>query len=241
LQDEVAANSQNDIAFASKGDMKGDDLGSRNKIIHAKKLVWYPAETDVSIRPGWFYHPEEDKKVKTADELMRIYFSSVGRNSVLLLNIPPDKKGLLSDADVKSLKGFAAKRNSLFGVNYADDAKIICSNGVNKSYINDDKYSTWFTTQQKDTSCVIEFDLKQHATFNVMMLQENISVGQRVEEFSAEYFEDGKWKKFAEGTTIGYKRLLQFDNVTTGKIRLTIQSSRLNPAIAELGLYKLAE
>ena len=101
-QDAIAKNSQQEVLTAPVGDMMGQDLGSRKKIEKAKSLVWYPAEIDVSIRPGWFYHEDQDSKVKTPKELMDIYFTSVGMNGVLLLNVPPNKAGKFADVDVKT-------------------------------------------------------------------------------------------------------------------------------------------
>ena len=218
--------------------MMGDDLGSREKIKNAKGLLWYPAETDVSIRPGWFYHPEEDTVVKTPEKLMDIYFNSIGKNSVLLLNIPPDKDGLISKADVKSLEGFKKLRDKIFAGNLAKNAAVNCKNGVNKMALLDGNYSTYFTTTKDDTTTTIEFVLKGKKTFDVLLLQESITAGQRIEKFTLEYWDGTEWKKATAGTTVGYKRLLQFDAVTTGKVRLRIESSRLNPTIAEFDLYK---
>ncbi|MEP6626429.1 MAG: alpha-L-fucosidase [Ginsengibacter sp.] len=233
----IETNSQQGDAFKPEGDMRGDDLGSRNKIMHAKALVWYPAETDVSIRPGWFYHPEENDKVKSPKKLLDIYFHSVGRNSVLLVNLPPDKEGLINEADIKNLKEWTRLRDNIFKNNYAKGASVVSANGINAKAILDNNYTTFWTTKGKDTTATIELKLKNKATFNVLMLQENIAVGQRIEKFDLEYWEGTSWKKASAGTTVGYKRLLQFDPVTTDKVRLNIISSRLNPTIAELGLF----
>mgnify|MGYP001597858530 CR=1 FL=1 len=236
-QSTISSNSQKSITFKPTGDMTGDDLGSRDKILHAKGLVWYPAEADVSIRPGWFYHPEENDKIKSPEKLLDIYFHSVGRNCVLLMNIPPDKEGLINEADIKILQQWKKLRDDIFKNNLAKGAVITSSNGLSKQAILDDSYSTYWTTKGKDTSAVIELNLKNKKTFNVLMLQENITVGQRIEKFELHYFNGKEWKKATEGTTVGYKRLLQFDPVTTDKVRLKIISSRLNPTIAEMGLY----
>lgn len=236
-QSTISSNSQKSITFKPTGDMTGDDLGSRDKILHAKGLVWYPAEADVSIRPGWFYHPEENDKIKSPEKLLDIYFHSVGRNCVLLMNIPPDKEGLINEADIKILQQWKKLRDDIFKNNLAKGAVITSSNGISKQAILDDSYSTYWTTKGKDTSAVIELNLKNKKTFNVLMLQENISVGQRIEKFELQYFNGKEWEKATEGTTVGYKRLLQFDLVTTDKVRLKIISSRLNPTIAEMGLY----
>ncbi|WP_423147143.1 alpha-L-fucosidase [Rubrolithibacter danxiaensis] len=233
----VAAGSQQSIAFKPQGDMMGDDLGSREKIKNAKGLVWYPAETDVSIRPGWFYHPNEDSKVKSARELLDIYYSSVGRNSVLLLNIPPDKQGLINESDIKSLKGWKELRDRTFAKNLLVNAVAFSENGLNTKALTDENLKTYFTTRAKDTSTIIEFKLKKPAMFDVFLLQENIQSGQRIENFALEYLENGEWKEVTHGTTVGYKRLLRFDPVTANKLRLKI-NSRWNPEISKIGLYK---
>ncbi len=234
----VTAKSQHDITFKPKGDMRGDDLGGRDKIKNATGLVWYPAEADVSIRPGWFFHAEENDKVKSPEKLMDIYYNSVGKNCVLLLNIPPDKEGLLNSSDVNALQGWKKLRDETFKINLLKDAAVECANGVNLKSILDDDYNTWFTTRNKDTSAVITLNLKGSKTFDVLLLQENITIGQRVEKFVLEYWDGNNWKKATEGTTIGYKRSLRFPTVTADKVRLTIESSRLNPTIATMGLYK---
>jgi len=234
----VSAKSQHDITFKPKGDMRGDDLGGRDKIKNATGLIWYPAEADVSIRPGWFFHAAENDKVKSPEKLMDIYYNSVGRNCVLLLNIPPDKEGLLNESDIKALQGWEKLRDETFKINLLKDASVECNNGVNLKSILDDDYNTWFTTRNKDTSAVITLNLKRSKTFDVLLLQENISIGQRVEKFELDYWAGNDWKKATEGTTIGYKRLLRFSPVTANKVRLTIGSSRLNPTIATMGLYK---
>lgn len=240
-QSAVAAGSQQAIAFKPQGDMRGEVLGSREKIKDAKGLVWYPAETDVSIRPGWFYHPNENDKVKSPEKLLDIYYNSVGRNGVLLLNIPPDTRGLIHESDVRSLEGWKKLRDDTFNGNLAKGAKITSANGKNEKALLDGKYDTYWTTKGTDTTAAMELGLKGNKTFNVLLLQENIGAGQRIEKFVLEYWQNGQWKKAAEGTTAGYKRLLRFDAVTASKVRLRITSSRLNPTLSELGLYKMAE
>lgn len=241
MMEKIADGSQKDVAYAPTGDKMGKDLGSREKIRDAKGLVWYPAETDVSIRPGWFYHAKEDNEVKTPEKLLDIYFSSVGYNSVLLLNIPPDKQGLLSDSDIKSLKGFRQLLDKTFRNNLAKGATIKSANGINTKALLDTKYATHFTTKAKDTTTTIELIVPVARTFDVLCLQENITIGQRIESFVAEYKDGNEWKLLTQGTTVGYKRLLRFKEVTAKEIRINILSSRLNPTLSELGLYKLAK
>ena len=240
-QEKIAAGSQKDVTYVPKGNMMDSDLGSRSKLLHAKGLIWYPAETDVSIRPGWFYHAAEDEKVKSPSTLMDIYFSSVGRNSLLLLNIPPDKEGLINEHDIANLQKWKQNRDATFGNNLAKGAVIHSSNGEHAAAMLDGRSDTHWTTTGKDTTATIGFDLAGQKTFDVLLLQEDIRVGQRVEQFVLEVEDKDGWKKIAEGTTIGYKRLLRFPPVTADKVRLRIESSRLNPTIAEFGLYKLAE
>lgn len=237
-QESIAANSQKDATFAPFGNMMDDDLGSRSKLLAAKGLIWYPAETDVSIRPGWFYHATEDAKVRSPENLLDIYFNSVGRNSVLLLNIPPDKDGLISEADIRSLRGWKQYLDATFHTNLAAGAMITSPNGQDAAAMLDDKPATSWTTTGKDTTATIEFALSGQKTFDVLLIQENILIGQRVEKFALDYFDKGGWTTIVEGTTIGYKRLLRFPPVTAAKVRLRILSSRLNPTIAKFGLYK---
>lgn len=238
-QENIAGHSQTNVVFKPKGDMRGDDLGSRGKIKNAKALVWYPAETDVSIRPGWFFHEKENDKVKTPDQLNDIYFSSVGRNGVLLLNIPPNKKGWMQTEDSLHLMQWSAMRRETFKKNLASSASIKLSSGENSRFLVDGRYdSYWTTASAKDTTATIVFSFPQQQTFDVLLLQENIKIGQRIEKFEAEYWNGKEWVQFADGTTVGYKRLLRFSPVTTDKVRLEILSSRLNPTLSEVGFYK---
>lgn len=239
-QESIAANSQQGLAFKPTGDMMGDDLGSRDKIVKAKGLVWYPAETDVSIRPGWFYHEKEDSQVKTPQKLEDIYYHSVGKNGVLLLNIPPDKRGLLHENDVKNLSAWNEIIQKTFSNNLAAGAKLTPSSGKGAKKVLDKKEHTSWCPAPGDTTGTLELTLPQATTFNVLLLQEQITRGQRIEQFVLEYEENGDWKKITEGTTIGYKRLLRFPEISARKVRLRILSSRKGFFLASFGLYKSA-
>ena len=242
-QEKIAALSQKEVNVIPtlSGSYKDQDRGSRAKLINAKGLVWYPAETDVSIRPGWFYHTNEDAKVKTPKRLMEVYFTSVGRNGVLLLNIPPNTKGLIADSDVKSLAAFGREMKNAFSNNVAKSATITTTSGKHINAMFDGKLSTNFTTHGQDTSTTIELNWPKNVIFNVLSLQENIAIGQRIEKFQAEYFDGKQWINFTSGTTVGYKRLLKFKEITCNKVRFKILSSRLRPALAEFGLYLLSD
>jgi len=258
-----------DAAFTPK-DLMNDDLGSRAKIAAAKALAWYPAETDVSIRPGWFYHVKEDAQVKTPEKLVEIYFSSVGRNGVLLLNIPPDKRGRITDFDVAALRGMRRILDDTFKVDFAAGAKTSASSEadghpaaalVRGSYArpstaeNDPQAKpgdppaaavegdarTYWSPKEDGGPSWIEFDLGGDRTFDCAMFQENIALGQHVDEFKLEGLSGSEWKEIAKGTTIGYKRLLRFPEVTAARVRLTIAGTRAIPALSHFGLYRMAK
>lgn len=197
-------------------DNMSKDLGSREMLARADELFWYPSEVDVSIRPGWFYHASEDSRVKSVKELVDIYFQSVGYNSVLLLNIPPDCRGLLHETDVARLHEFAAYRRQAFAENLLKHPHRRRKGG---------------------SGTVHQLDLKRPAMVNVVMLCEDITKGQRVESFVVEALQNGVWQEVAHGTTVGYKRLLRFPAVTTSHLRLRLLSTRLSANLSEMGVY----
>ena len=192
------------------------DLGSRELLALANEAYWYPSEVDVSIRPGWFYHSEEDNKVRSLANLVNIYYRSVGSNSVLLLNIPPDQRGLIHEVDAERIKEFGAYIKQTF----------------EKSYI---------TNLNKPWSALAgesrEFAVEEGATINTLLLQEDIAQGQRVESFVAEGMINGEWRELCSGTTIGYKRLLRFDECHPERLRITITQTRSTANIKNVGLY----
>ena len=239
----IAASSQQnpvDGAFVPT-DLMGDDLASRDKIKNASSLVWYPAETDVSIRPGWFYHESQDDLVNTPEKLADIYYGSVGRNSVLLLNIPPDKRGRINENDIKALKGLRKTLDQTFTTNLTTAARVTASNerrGHKAHAIIDRDPGTYWTTDDGVESATLDIQLARTLTFNRAMLQENMSVGQRVEAFTLQAWVGRAWRDLTKGTTIGYKRLLRFNNVTASKLRLVIERSRMSPTLSSFGLFK---
>lgn len=233
----ISENSQTNVVFKPTGDMTGDILGGREQIMKAKGLVWYPAETDVSIRPGWFYHEDENDKVKTPEKLVDIYFNSVGKNGVLLLNLPPDKRGLIHENDVENLREWKQEIDRIFRTNLLTKARVEAKERKNLKSLIDENDETYWTTSG-DSASSIHFILEKPVTFNVLRVQEYIKRGQRVEEFSLEYKEGAEWKEAAKGTTVGFKRLLTFPEVTAKEVRLNISSSRLNPLISDIGLFR---
>ena len=233
----IAAESQHELIMPPTRMTREPDLGSRELIRNAKTLVWYPAESDVSIRPGWFYNDNDAGQTKTPEQLIDIYFKSVGRNSNLMLNIPPNKEGRFGDEEVESLLGFARLREKIFETNLIDfsEVTIDCLSPARARMVCDGNYDTGICL---DKGQVIAWKWQEAVTFSIFLSQEDIRKGQRVESFSLEYkTEEGTWATAAEGSTIGYKRLLHFEPVTTNEARMVIHSSRLEPFIAETGLY----
>ena len=195
------------------------DLGSREMLAKANELFWYPSEVDVSIRPGWFYHADQDNQVKSLKHLMDIYCQSVGYNSVLLLNIPPDRRGLIHENDVKRLKEFADYRNRAFADNLVTDGQTLWTAGAGESR---------------------EYTLKEGSPVNLVVLQEDITKGQRVEEFEVEGLVDGQWKSLGKGTTVGYKRILRIPDTQSTQLRVKLLSTRLKANISNVAAYYAA-
>jgi alpha-L-fucosidase len=197
--------------------------------------VWYPAECDVSIRPGWFWHADQDAKVKSLEHLLDIYYKSVGRNSVLLLNVPPNNRGLIADPDVRRLREFRAVLDQTFAVDFAQGKSTLAVNAV------DGRDDTYWSPDGDATEGALEVDLGEPVTFNVAMVKEYIALGQRVESYSIEAWDGQKWKNIAEGTTIGHKKLDRFPDVTASKLRLNITRSQATPLIRKFSIYRAPE
>lgn len=193
---------------------RGDPNGTR----------WIPAETDVSIRPGWFYHPAEDDKVRSPQNLVNLYYQSVGRNSLLLLNVPPNREGLLSEADVSSLKTFRRILNETFRLNLVRDNTLA-----------DKKLGTFVELKAGQAQVV---QLTGTVSFDRLLLQENIANGQQVIDGKAEYWTGTAWRLLGTFTTVGYKRLLRFPAVRGSQVRLTITHAKGPVQLAEVGAYK---
>jgi len=205
---------------------------------------WIPAECDVSIRPGWFYHASEDGEVKTPEQLVDLYFKSVGRGASFLLNIPPDRRGRIADPDVKSLTGFRARLNAIFTKNLALGAKVSASNVRDNDkkfaaqHVLDGDGKKYWSTDDSVTTPELVLELGKPKTFNVVSLREYLPLGQRIEAFALDRWQDGQWVQFAEGTSIGSRRLWRGDNVTTDKVRLRITKAPVCPALSEVALYE---
>jgi alpha-L-fucosidase len=204
---------------------------------------WVPGEVNTSIRPGWFYHTNEDNRVKTVPKLLDIYYSSIGRNATLLLNFPIDTRGLIHENDAKAAKDFAAVVKKTFAVNLAEKTKISASNvrGNSKEFgaekTIDGNKDTYWATDDGITNASLTIDFPKPTIFNRFLVQEYIRLGQRVKAFTVEAFVDGAWKEVAKATTIGYKRILRFPGVKATRARFTITDSKSCPVISNLGIY----
>jgi alpha-L-fucosidase len=209
---------------------------------HEDGNYWVPAEVDVSIRPGWFYHESQDSLVRSPENLMEIYYSSVGRNSNLLLNVPPDRRGLLNEKDVKSLLSFRELREKEFETDIAKGKKISVSERRGKDYdgakINDANPETFWATRDSQTSGEIVIDLGGETEVNRILLQEYIKLGQRIQEFKVEGYINGEWKQLLEGTTIGHKVIRKFPVTKASKIKVIIRKSKACPVISNIELYR---
>ena len=204
---------------------------------------WVPAECDVSIRPGWFWHASEAPK--SARTLLDIYYKSSGRNCLLLLNVPPNSSGLISAEDIKVLQEFSELRRSIFSYNLAINALVNASStrGISNSrfdphnVLKENIYTYW-APEENQTDWVLHLNLQELVSFNVLQVQEPIHMGQRVIEFHLEILNgNGEWKKVINGTTVGYQRLLQFPTVESQYLRFVVNKSRADPLISHLGIY----
>lgn len=227
-----------DTLYAGKGGI--DNLLNTG---HENGTSWVPAEVDVSIRPGWFYHAKEDSLVKSPERLFEIYLTSVGRGSTLLLNVPPDRRGLIHENDVASLKGFREILDREFKNNLAPSAKVWVDQvrGGAEAYsaerITDNDPETYWATDDEVTSATLEAEWEEPQTIKYVLLQEYIPLGQRIREFEVEVMKESGWEKVAAGTTIGYKRIVKIDPVVTSGVRITIKDAKACPVLSNMEIY----
>ncbi len=226
-----------------------EDIGSRTVLADPRieYLQWYPAEADTSNRPGWFYHPDENPK--TAEQLVDTYQRSVGRNSVLLLNVPPAPDGRVDDRDVAELASFGDSIRSTYETNllepHPDDARPPANRKLIADLTDDDLTSSW-TPPRKASTGTLEIELPGSRTFDQIRVGEDITRGQQVERFTIEAWDDDEqtWVRLTgtEGdlaaTTIGYSRIFALEEpVTADRIRVQILQARSTPHITSIGLY----
>ena len=216
-------------ALNSFGDLSAELLGSREDLYKGNFLHYQQAETNTSIREGWFYRDDTDQNVRSADDVFDIYERSVGGNSTFLLNIPPNREGKLSSLDVAVLKEVGKRIEETYSNNLFEGAK-----GPKK--ILDNNVNSFELLNDKNNSLVII--TSEPVTTNRFIIQEAITThSERVEEHAVDAWVDNKWKEIASATNIGYKRILRFPEITSNKFRIRILKSRLQPAISNVSAY----
>jgi alpha-L-fucosidase len=203
--------------------------------------VWWPAECDVSIRPGWFWHPVEDAQVKSLADLVDIYYRSVGRNSVLLLNVPPNSDGLFAEPDVARLWELRDYLRNAFGTEVSDGASASGSNSLPSHVAEnalDSTSDTWWEPVEADVPAILQIDLPHDATFNVVMIMEHVASGQYIDKYRAEFWDGAAWQLCSSGTTVGHKKLDRCSDVTTRRVRLVVESARGPIRIQRFELFR---
>ena len=232
-------------SFLRKGEVHpGYDKSYELQYGHPDGNQWVPAECDVSIRPGWFYHPEEDDRVKSPDQLVDLYYRSVGHNATLLLNFPVDRRGLIHPVDSANAVRFHEMIQQQLKTNLVAGMTPKVSNERGGDFVasalTDDNFDTYWATEDGVTTADIEFSFDTPTRMNRMMLQEYIPLGQRVKAFVVEYLDKDTWlpvKLNEETTTIGYKRLLRFETVETKGMRIRITDARGPLCLSNVGVY----
>ena len=202
---------------------------------------WAAAETDVSIRPGWFWRASETAQVKSVQELLRIYYESVGRNSLLLLNVPPDTRGRIDAVDSLRLMEFRAALAAVFAVDQAAGATVSGPSrgrGFAPANVLSCDYDRYWALPDDRTAASLTLEFPEPRTFNRILLQEYIPLGQRIAAFHAEILTpEGAWQEIARETTVGYKRIVLTPTVTTTALRLVIDDALATPTLTKLSLF----
>jgi alpha-L-fucosidase len=241
--EEGFANTANWSLLRQKDDLAGKVHYSEFMSGHEDGEKWVPGEADVSIRPGWFYHQVEDDKVRSLDEMVDIYYKSIGRNATLLLNLPPDKRGLINEHDIARLKEFTAVIQSDFKTELLAGTKVTADNirgnddtfSANK--LIDGNKNTYWATDDAVKKAAVVFEFMKPTAVNRLLLQEYIKLGQRIKAFTVEAKVDRKWKTIAKETTIGYKRILRFDRVLTSALRINITDSKASIVLSNIQAF----
>ncbi|MGW9685728.1 alpha-L-fucosidase [Flagellimonas sp. 2504JD1-5] len=210
---------------------------------HEDGTHWLPSEVDVSIRPGWYYHPSENHQVKSLEHLVKIYYESVGRNSNLLLNLPVDDRGLVHEKDVEQLLRLREQLDKDFAIDLAKGQKATAtevrgnSADFKASNVTDGDDKTYWAINDGSTTASITLEFDKPEEINRILLQEYIPLGQRVQKFTVEAQVNGDWVELANQTTIGNKRILRFDKVRTSKLKVNITAAKGPPTLSNISCY----
>ncbi|MEG0386779.1 MAG: alpha-L-fucosidase, partial [Niameybacter sp.] len=240
----VAENSQqaDDEAFRERPITSLDeDLGSQEVLKDEKDFIWYPAEVDTSIRPGWFYHKHEDDQVKSLEKLLEIYYNSVGGNASLLLNIPVDNRGLIHENDAKRLAELGQYIQAAFASNVAPTSKVSSNCETQEAYAVENvltQDTTYFKPATNQAQVTLSFEFDKAYVINHVVLQEQLTESQRIESFEVWAEQKGQMEKVYTSTVVGSRRICKFDAVTTEKIEVRITDSRIYPTLKFVGIYE---
>ena len=231
--------------FNKAGTLPGVAQAKELNVGHRPGTDWLPAEVDVSIRPGWFYHATQDTAVKSVAHLLKIYFESVGRGANLILNIPPDRRGLIHENDVQALRQWRKILDATFARDLARGAKVTASHirGNDPQFepgnVIDGNRQTYWATDDGVSAVELVLDLGRPITFNVVRVREYLPLGQRIDGIAFDAWRDDKWEDFATATSIGNQRLIAGRYLTTSRVRLRVTSTAACPAISEIGLFSM--
>ena len=218
-----------DVARLNRGDRPGTH--------------WVPAECDVSIRPGWFYHKHEDEQVKTPAQLVDLYYKSVGRGASFLLNLPPDRRGRIHENDVRSLREFRRIIDATFATNLAAGAQVRATNtrGADPRFrpdnVLDGRRDTYWASLDEVHTPALILDLARETSFTVVRLREYLPLGQRIEAVALDAWHNSGWREFARATSIGNCRLIRGPRITTTRVRLRVTRAPVCPALSEIALF----
>lgn len=241
IADKSQQTDDTDFSFRRRTISSSDaDLGSREFLKDEPDLIWYPVEVNTSIRPGWFYHQEEDDKVRSLEELSQIYFHSVGGNGTFLLNIPPNKEGLLAKEDVERLKELGEFLRKAFKRNLVEEAVLAVDSykeGFEIENVREPGYGKYFSTREGITSCTIDIEFEEETEIHYLILQENIEMSQRIEGFSVWAETDGNLREVYRGKVVGYKHIAQLKGIRTKFLQIKIHDARVCPTVAFLGVF----
>ena len=216
-----------------------EDLGSREKLANEKELIWYPAEVNTSIRPGWFWHESENDKVRSLSELTDIYIKSVGGNATFLLNIPPTNEGLIHENDMQRLQEMGEFLNNAFSENIAPESRISADSEAENCGIENaltDSYDSYYMPENSTAEITLEFDKPEKLGY--LVIKENIRMSQRIESFTVEICENGSFHEIYSGTVVGYKRIVPLNGVETDCVKIRITDSRTAPTVSFIGVYR---
>ncbi len=239
--EKVAAESQHtdDPAFRERKILSQDlDLGSRTALEGEKDLIWYPAEVNTSIRPGWFYHENEDDKVRGLDELLDIYYNSVGGNATFLLNIPPTKSGRFHENDVRRLKELGEYLDRTFSTNLLERASLTADRWKKGHEIEAVKYDdggeSFYQTDEGVRAATVTVRFPEQTSVSHVVLKENIRMSQRIEAFE---IRNERGELLYRGTTVGYKKIARFADASVKELQIRILDSRICPTLSFVGVY----